>query len=290
MDRKPVKGKCVFIIRRLIKRYFRDAVSKTGAELAYFFLFSFFPLLIFANLLIATFDIRFENIEGFLKMVPPDVRTIANEYFGYIGRFESKTLLYMGLVLTLYFFSRAVDSLINAVNNAYRARKKRPGIRNVIFSLGFTAVFMVSFGVMFFIMITGKNVLLAIVDWVRIPILTEDFIYLWNGLRYLIAAVYSFFLLVFIYCVFPNKKVTFRSAVPGALFAMLSWVLISSGFSFYVQNMGRYSALYGSIGAVMVLMLWLYLTGVVLVMGAELNDIITTFNEECESEFNNKNL
>ena len=143
---------------------------------------------------------------------------------------------------------------------------------------------MISIGFMFVIMISGKNVLFAIVDFIKLPLLTHDFIYLWDALRFLIAAVYSFFFLVCIYYVVPNKRVTFHSAIPGALFAMLSWLLFSSGFSFYVQNMGRYSALYGSIGAVMVLMLWLYLTGIVLVMGAELNDIILSLNESYEKE------
>jgi len=283
MRKTLVKGKAVFIVRRLIKRYFRDGVSKTGAELAYFFLFSFFPFLIFINLLVGTFDIPIDTVIGWLNVVPPDVERIVTEYFAYIGRFESRTLLVTGLLLTLYFASRAIDSLIQAVNMAYRVRKKRPGVWNMIFSIGFTAVIMISFGVMFIIMISGKNVLFAIIDFVKVPILTRDFIYLWDALRYLIAAVYSFFLLISIYYVVPNKRLTFRSAVPGALFAMLSWLAISSGFSFYVQNMGRYSALYGSIGAVMVLMLWLYLTGIVLVMGAELNDIILMLKEESES-------
>ncbi|MCX7614890.1 MAG: YihY/virulence factor BrkB family protein [Clostridiales bacterium] len=288
MRKTLLKGKFAYIVRRLVKRYFRDNVSKTGAELAYFFLFSFFPFLIFINLLVGTFHIPIDIITGILKVVPPDVEKIVADYFSYIGSFESKTLLVTGLVLTLYFLSRAINSLIQAVNAAYRTKKKRPGFSNILVSIAFTAVIMISIGIMFVIMISGKNVLFAIVDFIKLPILSHDFIYIWDALRFLIAGVYSFLFLVCLYYVVPNKRLTFRSSIPGSIFAMLSWLLISSGFSYYVQNMGRYSVLYGSIGAIMVLMLWLYLTGIVLVMGAELNDILITLNESCQCELENE--
>ena len=279
-----IKRKISFIISRLIRRYFRDGVSKTGAELAYFFLFSMFPFLIFINLLVATFHIPIDTITGLLNVVPPDVEEIITDYFVYIGQFESKTLLVTGLILTLYFSSRAIDSLIRAVNAAYRVRKKRLGLSHIFVSIVFSALVMISFGFMFIIMISGKSFLFFVVDFIKIPILTRDFIYIWDALRFLIAVIYSFFFLLSLYSFFPYKRIKIRAAMPGVVFAMLAWLAISSGFSFYVQNMGQYSVLYGSIGAAMVLMLWLYLTGIVLVMGAELNDILLVIQEDGEED------
>ena len=78
----------------------------------------------------------------------------------------------------------------------------------------------------------------------------------------------------------PNTRLRIREVVPGAFAAMISWVIISLGFSFYVDNMARYSMLYGSLGALMILTLWLYLTGVVLIMGGELNHVLIQAREK----------
>lgn len=72
----------------------------------------------------------------------------------------------------------------------------------------------------------------------------------------------------------PNVRLSFRQVLPGALLSLGSWVLISVAFSFYVDNVARYSLLYGSLGAIIVLMLWLYLTSITLLLGPVLNDIL----------------
>jgi len=94
-----------------------------------------------------------------------------------------------------------------------------------------------------------------------------------NIVRWVVAIIVMAAVLAGLYRVAPNKHYPFKHVIPGAIFATVVWQLISLGFSFYVSNFGNYSATYGSIGGVIVLMLWLFLTGLALVLGGEINAI-----------------
>ena len=82
----------------------------------------------------------------------------------------------------------------------------------------------------------------------------------------------------------PNTRITFRQALPGTLAAAAGWLIASIGFSFYVERAAKYSLVYGSIGAVIVLLIWLYFTGVILIMGAELNHVIYVMQQQKNRE------
>lgn len=278
MPGKKYKGTLAYVVRSLIKRFFKDEVSKTGAALAYFSLFSLFPFLIFVSMLIATFRIDPAFIDDFANVIPADILNLAKDYLAYINGIQSKTLMITGLFLTLYFSSRAVNALTQAVNRAYRSKRRHSGFRDLFISCVFTILMMVSMILILALMIFGKNVLLWLINFAEIPFMSKEFVYIWDFLRYLIVAAYSLFLVTCIYYIVPNKRLPLRAVFPGAVCSMLVWLMLSAGFSYYVQNMGNYSLLYGSLGAVMMLMFWLYWTGAILVMGAELNHIILTLD------------
>ena len=83
-----------------------------------------------------------------------------------------------------------------------------------------------------------------------------------------------FVMLAFMYYFVPNRKMKWRNVLPGTVFSVVGWIILTLGFSFYINHFGRYSLIYGSLGAIIVLMLWLYLVGILLVLGGELNDIV----------------
>ena len=95
-----------------------------------------------------------------------------------------------------------------------------------------------------------------------------------NILRFALPVIPMLFVLTLLFMFVPNQKVKFREAIPGALFSLIAWMVVSAIFSLYVSTMGNYSVLYGSLGAIIVLMLWFYLIGIIFVMGGELNALL----------------
>ena len=90
-----------------------------------------------------------------------------------------------------------------------------------------------------------------------------------------ITACINFSVFSLVYWLVPNLKIHYKSVIPGALFATIGWILTSLGFSYYVGNYGNYSNTYGSIGAIIVLMMWLYFSAIILMLGGQLNAVMT---------------
>ena len=265
-------------VREFVLRFFTDGVGRAGAELAYFFLFSFFPLMIFASLLIGTFDINVNSVEELLKgVIPADVLTIALDYIAYVTNLQMDGLMYVGLFTALWSASRAVSSLSVAVNRAYRIEDGRNVLLQFLINIGFSAAMLASIVITIVILVLGRGVLQYVAQIVNIgPVEINT----WHILRFVPITLLFFCILLFLYSVVPNKRIAIRQVIPGAIAAAVSWLIASIGFSFYVENMARYSLLYGSIGAVIVLMIWLYLTGIILIMGAELNHVLYIVREQ----------
>ena len=270
-------------VREFVLRFFTDGVGRAGAELAYFFLFSFFPLMIFASLLIGTFDINVNSVEELLKgVIPADVLTIALDYIAYVTNLQMDGLMYVGLFTALWSASRAVSSLSVAVNRAYRIEDGRNVLLQFLINIGFSAAMLASIVITIVILVLGRGVLQYVAQIVNIGSVEIN---TWHILRFVPITLLFFCILLFLYSVVPNKRIAIRQVIPGAIAAAASWLIASIGFSFYVENMARYSLLYGSLGAVLVLMIWLYLTGIILIMGAELNHVLYIVREQQDRVF-----
>src|SRR5690606_38463756 len=110
--------------------------------------------------------------------------------------------------------------------------------------------------------------------------LSGPFLDIWNTLRWLVSSIILFIVFTGLYWIAPNKKLTCVSVIPGAIFATVGWILTSLAFSFYVSNFGNFSATYGSIGAVIVLMIWFYLSGIIIILGGEINAVHSKMKDE----------
>ncbi len=220
-------------------RFFTDGVGRSGAELAYFFLLSFFPLMIFASLLIGTFNININTVQSLLKgVIPSDVLNIALNYISYFTELQMDVLMYVGLGAALWSASRAVSSLSVAVNRAYRIEDGRNFIVQFLINIGFSAAMLVSIVLTIVILILGRGVLQYISKIVDIGSVQIN---AWHILRFVPITLLFFCILLFLYSVVPNKRIAFRQVIPGAIAAAISWLVTSIGFSFYVENMARYS-------------------------------------------------
>lgn len=265
------KKRFVYLVRQMFRRYFSDGVSQSAAELAYFLLFSFAPLLMFLNSVLAQMNFSAESIHTAIRFLPISLQDLITSYFSYISERPSISPMIIGIVLTLFFMSRAINSFTRTANRLFRVELRGRGIYQRLMSVLMTAGFLLAIVGSFLLVIIGKTVVRFAEQWVKVPELLTRFMH--SG-SYWLVICFVFVLLLLFNRFVPNVRLTWRDAIPGAAFSAVGWVLTSVGFSFYVDNMARYSLLYGSLGAMIILMLWLYLTGLIMILGTQLNHVI----------------
>lgn len=277
-DIKVPNNKIALFIRELVLRYLDDDISRAGAALAYYFVFSFFPFIIFVSTLLGYLDIPAVTITSELhNIIPEDILGIINIYIDYVKVERNGNILALGLFFTFYFPMRAVNTLMLYINKAYRVEESRPYIRHMIVVFIFTIFLMFAVIISLGLLTVGKTILTYLSGIFNI---SYDYINFWNYFRFLFLAVMLFITLSTLYFFTPGKKVRFRKVFPGAFAALISWLTVSIGFAYYVENMGRYSVLYGSIGAIIVLLVWLYFSGIIILMGAEFNHVLLTMRKK----------
>lgn len=260
-----------YILLSLLLRIFDHNVLGKGAELAYYFLFSFLPLILFGSSLLGVLNLDMSSFSDLTQFIPQDVLDLVNSYCVYLRENQNATLMYTGLALAIYFASAAVRSLIRSMDTAYGVKKGRNPILQFIMSLFFSVIFLATILVSLLLMVTGGYIIDVIVKY--IPQLTH-FQWIINILRYAVMIFPIFGILMLLYIFTPHRKLKVSSAVPGALFSTFAWIVVSAFFSYYVTHFGRYASLYGSLGTIIVLMLWLFLTGVIFILGGELNGVL----------------
>ena len=258
------------ILRLLIQRYFHDQVGRSAAELAYYLLFSLFPLLIFINAAIGMLHLSHKSLSVTLQsLLPPQASQLLTAYLSYIQQLDRPLLLYSCVFLTVYAVSRASTSLLRALSAAYRL--PRHNRTHLLTGILLSVLLLSSVVILLLVLLVSETVLLRICRFFPLPPLS---IRLWSLLRILVAPLYMLAILVCFYAAVGRRRYTLWQAVPGAIFAVITGLGASWAFSNYFSHATRYSLLYGSLTAFMVLMLWLYLMGVIIILGGELNHLL----------------
>ncbi len=279
------QNRVAYLVKRMVYRYFADGIPQAAAELSYFLLFSMFPLLMFVNSILARLDISIEGITPVLEMLPRTLRQLITTYLNQLSGTPSFSPMLIGIGLTLYFLSRAVRSMMRTVNDIYHVEVSRGMVKDVLISLGITAGFLVSVVCSFVLVVAGRALIRLLPQIVPIPQAVLDAT---HDASFWVMIAFIFLFLMLFNCIVPNLHLKFREVWPGALFSLVAWILVSWVFSFYVDNMARYSVLYGSLAAIIVLMLWLYIVSIILLMGPQLNHtlvVMRLYRMETEKHF-----
>ncbi len=268
------------VVLEVYTRVFEDELFSRAAQLAYYWLFAIFPLLIFLTALLAYLPLPrfFENLFDYLQnMLPPDAFALLNTTFQQITSQPRGGLLSFGILVSIWASANGMEALITALNTAYDVEKRRAWWRERLLALQLTlglALFVITaLGLLFFGASLGERV-------AQHYGYGATFRTFWNLARW--AGIVGFILLALelLYFIAPNIKQRWRETTPGALFALGGWLLVTFGFKFYVVRFGNYNATYGALGGVMVLMLWLYLTGVAILLGGEINSVIAQLKRQ----------
>lgn len=264
----------------LYKRAIAHDSTGMAAQLAYFFLLSVFPLLIFLFSLIPFFPLSEGDVLNLIRdFAPGETMKLIDENMDDIVHQHSGKILSFGLIGTLWSASIGMNGIIIAINRAYEVEEDRPFYitRGLSIILTIALIFVVFIALL--LIIFGRHV--GIYLFAKIGF-SDEFIHLWETLRWVVSPIILYIVFTCIYFFSPNKKIRCIDALPGATIATLGWVITSLAFSFYVSNFGNYSITYGSIGGVIVLMIWLYMSGLILIIGGEINALnVLSKNENC---------
>ena len=253
-------------------------VGMQGAALAFYLLFMIFPLLIFVSALLGLLQLDVAAIlEALGEFLPGEVVDITGMYLNYVGADPSPQLLLFGLFFSIYFPMRATNTLMRAVRTAYHLGPPRGAVRHVIKSFLYTVVLIVTITVTLALMTVGDRLLGYAVENFGLPAFLAR---LWAQLRFPVSAVAGYFALFFLYALAQDSRQPWRNIWPGTLAALAAWLALSWLYAYYVDNVAHYSLLYGSIGAVIVLLIWLYMSAAVLIMGAELNGTLISLRKD----------
>lgn len=264
--------------KELYYRIMYDEISFLAANLSYYFVLSILPMILVALALTPYFNIDQSYILAKINSVAPGV--LGNYIFGMISEVlnnKSNTILTFGIVFTLWSASNGIYGLMYAFNMAFRVREERMWIVIKFISIISTIVILVAMFIMLTLLVFGKQI-----AWVLFHRLNfdEEFSIMWNYMTYLLPSFFTFVILIFLYILATNLKIGISRVAPGALFASIAWILLSKLFGYYIDHFSSYIKTYGSIGAIMSFIIWLYLTGYILILGAQINAILYNYKVE----------
>lgn len=261
-------------VMRLFTRCTKDEVTTRAAALAYYLVFSIFPLLILFSLIIGSLHIDTATMDILLaRVLPKDMIDMLKGYLDYVTRTFDMKLLMFALVFSIYFPWRFIRSLMDGIRISYRQESEESFIRRTLKQILCTLLIPLTLAASLILIILGHNVITFLVSLLPPQTLRlSDFLLtLWQYGRFLIAAAIMTIALIILYrCSIPTR-VPFKTLLPGIVFSIIAWVISSIAFSFYVENFGDYSVIYGTLGAFVILLLWLYLTGLIFLAGSEIN-------------------
>lgn len=258
----------------MFTRYFKNDVGTRAAALTYYLIFSIFPILILISTLVGSFHINIDSMFYYLKnILPESILNLIQSYLTYLQSAPTKTLFSFAIFFSIYFPWRVVHGLMRTVRIAYGLPPARNQIRFMLKELLGALIIPFTLVVTLLMFVFGPALIRLLLDLVpkRFIDISEVTLSLWNILRFPLAAAIMSAALGIVYELSMDTHQPVKEILPGILFAILVWIASSMIFSSYVENFARYSVIYGTLGAFIVLLLWLYLTSLIFILGGELN-------------------
>lgn len=253
--------------------YFSRRVGRAAAQLAYFLILTFFPILICVSAFVGRLNLDLEEVlEGTDKLLPAGVNAILEEYFVYLENSQTSGMLVVGVIMTVFFASAAVRGLTNIMHEIY-GRSTFRGVKQLAASVIFAVLLLVAIYLSLAVVVTGNWFFHMLERLLRMEDFAERF-GAWQWLKYilLLSVVFAFILLLYRFTA-PLAKPR-PPVMVGALAASMALVGASAVFAVMVSGSTRYSLVYGSLASVIILLVWLYLCGNILILGSVVNYVI----------------
>ena len=273
----PPKNRLARLAHSVGKRYAAHHVGLESAALAFYLIFALFPALILISMLLGIFHLDLEEtLADLSNLLPREVLWILQSFLRSAARPGVK-LVASSLALSLYFPTRAANSLMYSVRKAYHLGAAHAPLVQGVKTFLYTIVLLAAVAVTVVLMTVSNRILAFAVENLGLPAFAAE---LWAGLRFPLSTVTAYFAIYLLYALAQDGARNWRDLWPGAMGALGGWLAGSWGYALYVNHVARYSLLFGSIGTVVVLLIWLKLTATVLIMGAELNGALIALRRE----------
>lgn len=261
--------------RRVIRLTYAGVRSKHTSQLAaglsYYFILSLFPLLIAfaAGLALVPLPHLFDQILTLMgRFIPSDSMGLVRGVLRDVISPHGGSILSVGIVLTIWAASGGVAALVEAVNVAYNLADTRSFVRKRLLAIGLMFAVGALAVVALALMVVGPG----FGRWVAEKAgLGAVFVALWPYSRWGLSIACAVLSIELIYMWAPSARRPFRTTLPGAVIALITWLLLSSGLGLYLRNFGKLNKTYGTLAAAVALMLWLYWTAFAILVGAQFN-------------------
>ena len=277
-DPRPGRRLVLGDFKRAFKRFQDDQMTDHAAALTYYSLLSLFPALLFGVAALGYFGgqrLIGDAADYLLQAGAPEstVNAVTSALeSAQAQRGTAFTALIVALATSLWGASGAFGAVGRALNVVWRVEEGRNFIRRKAHDVAWTAALLVLILLTFVLIFVGGGVARDLLGTIGLGDLGAD---IWLIARWPAALVFSMLVYAIVYFAAPNVEVPrFQFLTPGAVIGVLAWIVASGGFFFYVSNFSSYSATYGAFAGAVILLVWLWLTNVVLLLGAELNAVI----------------
>jgi membrane protein len=259
------------LARRVVHEVQEDDCFGRAAQLAYYFLFALFPFFLVLITLLGYLpvpNLMDRLMEMLAQMLPGEALQLVQDNLHELVTSQRGGLLSFGILAALWTSSSAITAIMDSLNRAYDVQEGRPfwKVRGlaILLTIGLSLFIIVSLVLLTF----GPQIGGWIADQVG---LGRVFQIAWNVLRWPVIVGLIILAMALIYYLAPDVEQRWQWITPGSVVAVLGWLAASLGFSFYVNNFGSYNATYGSIGTVIVLLTWMYVSGFFVLVGGEIN-------------------
>jgi membrane protein len=262
------------LTRRVVQGIDEDDLFGRASELAFNFLLAIFPLLLLILTLFGLFASRSNELQNsllsyFAHLLPPSAFQLLKAITIEMASNATSGKLTFGIVLTLWFASGGMSSMISTLDAVYHVRESRTWFRVRVIALGLTIAISILLLTSLSIVLVGEH----FSDWIGIKLhLTSIIVIAWKGLQWVAVVLFVTLSFSLIYYCGPSlDQRHWHWITPGSMFGGFLWLAASAGFRVYLHFFNTYTATYGSLGAMMILLVWLYVTGLAFLIGGEIN-------------------
>ena len=260
LEREPVK-----FALEIAELYFSRRVARSAAELAYFLILTFFPFLICVNAFIGLLDLDAASfLSAAAPFLPGETLEILGDYISYITANQSGAMLGAGLLMTLLSASAAFRALMNIMGDIY-GRKSYQGLWQILASVLFSLLFLVTIYLSVIVLLTGDWLFQLVEDALRLE--SYSLPWDWQWMRFLILFCLVLLFVLLVYRLAAPRGRPQPPVLTGGILASAALAAASALFSWFIGMSSRYSLVYGSLASVIILLVWLYLCGNILILG-----------------------
>jgi membrane protein len=269
------------LARRVVHEIIDDNCFGLAAQLAFYFLLALFPALIFLVAVIGALPVdgvMADWLATLSRVAPPEVLEVIRSQLAAVRAGDQASLLTIGILGAIWSSSAAMQAIITTLNAAYDLQDRRPWWKSRLLAIGLTLALAVFMVIAQGLILLGPWVADLITAQTGVPVSP-----VWTVLRWVLAGLLIITALDLIYHFAPDAESEFTWITPGSLTAAGLWIAASLGFRFYVVQFSDYAATYGTLGGIIVLMLWFYLSGLAILIGAEVNaeiDLSAEYRDE----------